>query len=479
MARQKQPQALAADAVTLRHVLGEGFISNGPLASATVAVVAAAAFGAGALPLTVILGSIIILTWINTPYQFSAQISSAGGIFSFIRASLGNRWGFAGSIGYFLYYVLLVPGNALVLAGLFSYVAAGFGISLPAATWIAMLAVVTVVPFFLSYFKITPTLTYGVVTAVIEAIVLIAVSIALIVHAGAANTASVFTSPHLAVGGWKGVIIGMAIASTALGGPDAVVFLGEEARGARHTIRKALLITQFSVIGLYLLYSYAVTVSWGPAKMGTFALAPAPGLALVGTIAGRIVVLILALLILNSSIGVNLAINITASRMLFDQARAGLLPRYFARVHPRFRTPTVALAVTFVIEVVVAVIARLAWGATNGFIVCLVGATAGGIFSFIITDAALIVFGWRRQPIRVLWTIVVPAVSIGLLVLSCYGNFFPITFPASIGAIFALACMILCGGYAVTRRSRSAATLAAEPEVLPSPSAGQNTGYSA
>ncbi len=213
--------------------------------------------------------------------------------------------------------------------------------------------------------------------------------------------------------------------------------------------------------------------------MSTFALAPAPGLALVGTIAGQVVVLILALLILNSSIGVNLAINITASRMLFDHARAGLLPRYFARVHPRFRTPTVALAVTFVIEVVVAVIARLAWGATNGFIVCLVGATAGGIFSFIITDAALIVLGWRQQPMRILWTIVVPAVSIGLLVLSCYGNFFPITFPASIGAIFALACMILCGGYAVTRRGRTPAALAAEPEVLPSPSASENTGYSA
>lgn len=70
--RQATGNELAHDAVSLRHVLGEGFISNGPLASVTVALAAAAAFGAGALPLTVLLGALIALTWINTPYQFSA-----------------------------------------------------------------------------------------------------------------------------------------------------------------------------------------------------------------------------------------------------------------------------------------------------------------------------------------------------------------------------------------------------------------------
>jgi amino acid transporter len=465
--QQHQPIGLAEDAVTLRHVLGEGFISNGPLASATVAVVAAAAFGAGALPLTVLLGALIALTWINTPYQFSGEINSAGGIFTFIRRTLGDRWGFSGSIGYYLYYVLLVPGNALVLAGLFSYVAAGWGVTLPSWIWIAVLAVTTLVPLALAYFRITPSLTYGVVTAIIEAVVLIASAIAMIVYAGSRNTGSVFTDPHLALNGWKGVIIGMAVASTALGGPDAVVFLGEESRSARSTIRRALLIGQFSVIGLYLLYSYAVTVAWGPAKMGAFALAPAPGLAVIGSIAGRVVVLIVALLILNSSIGVNLAINLTASRMLFDHARAGLLPARMARIHQRWRTPAIALAVTFVIEVVTAVVARALWGATDGFIVCLVGATAGGIFSFIITDVALIVFGRRAQLGKVMWTIVVPVASICLLGVSIYGNFFPITFPASIGAIVALACMILAGLYALSRRGRTPAAGLAGGQPVP------------
>ena len=33
--------------------------------------------------LIVLFGALIALTWINTPYQFSAHINSAGGIFAF------------------------------------------------------------------------------------------------------------------------------------------------------------------------------------------------------------------------------------------------------------------------------------------------------------------------------------------------------------------------------------------------------------
>ena len=104
---------LEADAVSLRHVLGEGFTSNGPLASAAVAFTATAAFGLGALPLAFALAAVVALTWINTPFQFSRRIASAGGLYAFLRESVGPRIGFSGSVAYFFYYVLIVPANAL------------------------------------------------------------------------------------------------------------------------------------------------------------------------------------------------------------------------------------------------------------------------------------------------------------------------------------------------------------------------------
>lgn len=451
-------QSLDSDAITFRHILGEAFISNGPLASVTVALTAAAAFGGGALPLTVLLGALIALTWINTPYQFSAYISSAGGIFAFIRSTLGDRWALSGGVGYYLYGLLLIPANALVMTSMFVYVASVFHVSLPGWIWIPMLALVTVVPFLLAYFRITPTLVYGVITAAIEGVVVFAIAIALIIHAGHANTAKVFVSPHLAVNGWKGVIIGMALAYTALGGPEVVVFLGEESTKARESIRRALRIAQLSVVGLYLLYSYAVTVAWGPHKMGDFALTTAPGLVLLNGIAGRVVMLIVALLILNSIVGVNVAVNITASRMLFDQARMGLWPAALARTHRRYHTPVLALAITTVIEVAAAVVARQIWGALEGFVILIVAATAGAVFSFMITDAALIKLGLARGPGARLWLVWIPLVSIALLGVAVYGNFFPIDFPTTIGPIALLSCMI--AGFAwATLRGRTGKTI--------------------
>jgi amino acid transporter len=451
---QQQGTELAHGAVTFRHILGEGLISNGPLASVTAALAATAAFGAGALPLTMLLGALIALTWINTPYQFSAYITSAGGIFSFIRSTLGDRWGFAGSLGYYFYYVLLVPGNALVMTGVIAWVGSDIGINFPGWIWIAVVAVTMVPPFLLAYFRITPSLTYGLVTAAIEATVVVLLSIGLIIHAGSANTVDVFIKPHLAVNGWHGVIVGMAVGSTALGGPDAVVFLGEEVKGARHAIRKALLVAQFSVIGLYLLYSYAATVAWGPAHMDTYAISAAPALVLLQTITGKAIVVIVAILVINSMVGVNLAVNITASRMLFDHSRIGLLPKPLQKSHPTMQTPYVALIVTFVIEVTVAVVARLIWGSIDGFLVCLVGATAGGVFSFIITDIALITLGVREQNKRMVMMVVIPLVSIGLLGVSIYGNFFPATFPTTIGPIAVLVIMIVAFIYAAYRIGR-------------------------
>jgi amino acid transporter len=447
-------ESLDSDAITFRHVLGEAFISNGPLASVTVALAAAAAFAGGALPLTVLLGALIALTWINTPYQFSAYISSAGGIFAFIRSTLGDRWALSGGIGYYLYGLLLIPANALVMTSMFVYVASVFDVTLPGWIWIPMLALITAVPFLLAYFRITPTLVYGVITAAIEGIVVLAIAIALIIHAGHANSGKVFVSPHLAVNGWKGVIIGMALAYTALGGPEVVVFLGEESTTARDSIRRALRIAQLSVVGLYLLYSYAVTVAWGPTKMGNFALTTAPGLVLLNGIAGRVVMLIVSLLILNSIIGVNVAVNITASRMLFDQARQGLWPAALAKTHRRYHTPVLALVITTFIELAAAVAARQIWGPLEGFVILIVAATAGAVFSFIITDAALIKLGLTRTSSGRLWLVWIPLTSIALLGVAVYGNFFPVEFPTAIGPIALLSCMI--GGFlwATVRRRR-------------------------
>jgi amino acid transporter len=449
------PPRLEADAVSLRHVLGEGFTSNGPLASAAVAFTATAAFGLGALPLVFALAAIVALTWINTPFQFSKRIASAGGLYAFLRASVGARIAFSGSAAYFLYYVLIVPANALVAASLLEFAAGQAGLTLPSWSWLLIVAIMIVPAYAISYFRLRPSLTYGVITGAVEAIVLVGLSVLLIAHAGHHNTIQVFNPRH-ALNGWGGVAIAMGIAATALGGPDAVVSLGEEASGGRRTIRRALLITQTSVIGLYLLFSYAATVGWGVASMAGFSAAPAPLLTLTHLVAGPAGEIAVTVLVLNSIIGVNLAVNIAMGRMLLDQARMGAISRRFGHIHPVHHTPVTALTATLIVELGVAYAAGAVWGLINGFIVCIVAATAGAILSQLIANVGLI----RYRSVLgtgALTSVVIPAVAVGLLGFAVYGNFFPVTYPAVAGPVAVLLCCAAALAWALRVRRRSAA----------------------
>jgi amino acid transporter len=449
------PASLEADAVSLRHVLGEGFTSNGPLASAAVAFTATAAFGLGALPLTFALAAVVALTWINTPFQFSRKIASAGGLYAFLRESVGPRIGFSGSVAYFFYYVLIVPANALVAAGLLQYAAGQAGISLPSWSWLVVVPAMILPAYAISYFRLRPSLTYGVITGAVEAVVLVGLSVLLIAHAGHHNTVAVFNPRH-ALNGWGGVAIAMGIAATALGGPDAVVSLGEETRGGRATIRRALLITRTSVIGLYLLFSYAATVGWGLAKMAGFSAAPAPLLTLTHTVAGPVGEAVVTALVLNSIIGVNLAVNIAMGRMVLDQARMGAVPRRLARVHPVHRTPVTALTATVIVQLAAAYAAGEAWGLIDGFIVCIVAATAGAIVSQLIANIGLIRYR-DRLGAGAVGTVVIPALAVALLGFAVYGNFFPVTYPAVVGPVTVLGCCTVALAWAFRVRRRPAA----------------------
>ncbi len=447
--------SLEADAVSLRHVLGEGFTSNGPLASAAVAFTATAAFGLGALPLAFALAAVVALTWINTPFQFSRRIASAGGLYAFLRESVGPRVGFSGSVAYFFYYVLIVPANALVAAGRLQYAAGQGGIGLPSWCWLVVAPAMILPAYAISYFRLRPSLTYGVITGAVEAVVLVGLSVLLIAHAGHHNTVQVFNPRH-ALNGWGGVAVAMGIAATALGGPDAVVSLGEEARGGRRTIRRALLITQTSVIGLYLLFSYAATVGWGLARMAGFSAAPAPLPTLTHTVAGPAGEAVVTVLVLNSIIGVNLAVNIAMGRMLLDQARMGANPQRLACVHLVHRTPVTALTATVIVQLAVAFAAGVAWGLIDGFIVCIVAATAGAIVSQLIANIGLIRYR-DRLGAGAVGTITIPALAVGLLGFAVYGNFFPVTYPAVVGPAAVLGCCAVALAWAFRVRQRPVA----------------------
>lgn len=448
----QQGDRLAANSVSFRHVMAQGFISNAPLASVAVSLTTAAAFGLGALPLTYVLGAIMALVWINTPFQFSKRIGSAGGLFSFIRAGLGEKWAFSAGIGYLAYYLLLVPANALIMSIVVTTIASSLGYSLPGWIWFPIAVVIIIPSYVIAYFKLRPGLNYGVVTGVVEVVVLVILSIIFVFHSGVTNTLHVY-DPSIALHGFSGVLVGMAVATTGLGGPTAVVYLAEESHAPGRTIKRAMLTTQIIVVVLYLLVSYALTVAWGPGKMSSFASSGVPGLILVDRYLGRGPELILAVLLINSIVGVDLAVNIGMARMMYHMSRVGLLPSKLQRTHPKHKTPTPALLVALIVELAFSIVAGVIWGPTNGFIVMIVAATAGGLLSHVLANISLISYSIRQKIFKVMTRAVLPCISVGFIGVAVYGNFFPVTYPAWVGAVIVIVAMVVALVYAFARKS--------------------------
>jgi amino acid transporter len=209
-------------------------------------------------------------------------------------------------------------------------------------------------------------------------------------------------------------------------GFEASAPLGEEAKDPRRTIPRAVILSCVLIGVFYLICYYGATVYFGPDKMadpknGFFAFNgndPWDGLA--SKVWGPLAILVL-LAILNSAFANSNAGANAATRVGFALGRVGILPRALAQVHPRFKTPYVAIHVQGAIGIAVALVLGFAlYNAgpsptpLNAFALLGTVATLIIVGIYILTNLANIVFYWRvqRAEMNVVWNVIVPVVGI-------------------------------------------------------------------
>ena len=213
--------------------------------------------------------------------------------------------------------------------------------------------------------------------------------------------------------GWGGVLTGAAIVFFAFIGFDAVSTAAQEAKNPKKDMPIGILGSLVVCTILYILFSYVLTgvapyrdfVSQG--KEASVAYAIETYMTGYGWLAKLVTVAILA-----GFSSVILVMLMGQSRVFYTMATDGLLPKAFAALHPKFRTPYKSNIILFVF---VGLFAAFIPGSVAGDLTSI-----GTLFAFVLVCAGIWILR-RRDPdlVRPFKTPLVPLVPIlGILVCS-------------------------------------------------------------
>ena len=242
----------------------------------------------------------------------------------------------------------------------------------------------------------------GTVLGLFEIAVFLVLAVFLLVHAGNHNTLSVFGTKYTPSGfhGISGVIGGSVYTILAFGGFEGAAPLAEEARNPRRTIPRAVMLATLLIGALYVFTTYAVDVACGPSRFTSFTTgtgaASWEGLArsLYGIFWFFVFLAIVNSTIANANAGVNVS-----SRTAYAMGRIGAFPRFLAQVHPKHRSPAVAIGTAFVVTVAVTLGLGLGlgYGATTAFVMVATALVIVLAAIYILMNAACIGFFARRR----------------------------------------------------------------------------------
>lgn len=349
--------SLLPNAVGLVAVVLFAITTAGPALSADSGLVVSTSYAGGSTPLSVLLATVAILLVAASLGQLARYLPSAGGLYTYTSHGLGRLIGFLAGWLLILGYVLIPPLVILV----FAYVSQAnltANAGAPTWIWVPIALAVTFVGWALTVRGVRISTRAGVVLGALEILIFVAFAINLIALAGSHNTLRVFEPGVGNTDGMGSVFVAMIYAVLAFVGFDGVASMAEEARQPKRNIPRALIWSTVAMGVFWVLCYYAAVVYFGPDKVAD----PVHGFAVLnggdpwGGLAHRLwggAWLLILVAVLSSAFASSTNSANAGTRIGFSLGRSGLFPRPLGRVHPRFRTPHVALTAQAVLTIAI------------------------------------------------------------------------------------------------------------------------------
>lgn len=374
--------------------------------------IVAAEYSGPALVVSFIIAGIVCAFAALSYAEFAAMVPVAGSAYTYSYASLGEIWAWIIGWDLILEYAVSIAAVAVGWSGYVTSLAAGAGITIPAAfsNPPGTAGGIVNIPAIAIILLVTCLLVIGVKESARVNTLIVAIKLGVILlflylafgHIRPANWV-----PFMPFG-WSGVITGAAIVFFAYIGFDAVSTAAEEVKDPQKNVPLGILSSLAIATVLYIAVSAVLT---GIVPYSLFAGTTAPvafALEQIGISWGSALVSVGAICGITSVI---LVLLYGQTRIFYAMSRDGLLPGLFRQIHPVYRTP---VKVTLLVGCVTALIAGFLPLATIAELV-----NIGTLAAFIIVSLGVIVLRHTQPALpRPFRCPLVPLVPV-LCILSC------------------------------------------------------------
>ncbi|MFL5928647.1 MAG: APC family permease [Gaiellaceae bacterium] len=294
--------------------------------------------------------------------QFSKYMTSAGTYYTFVSRSLGGRIGFLVAWTYLLFYPVVVAQVGSFMGDtLEKTLKAEYGWTFKWWWFMVLLIILVAVT---AYRGIEISTEIVIVLGIIETLIVLALAISGFIDPGAGGINLQWLNPGNAPSG-HALFLGVVFAIFAISGWDAAAPTAEESEDPKRNVPRGV-IGCILILGLFLfIVSWGQITGWGTDKLDSFSSSSELPAFVLGHKywGGAWVIVLIALL--NSAVAVAIATTNAATRFIYGMARTGVLPRQLTVVHPKYKTPTTAIAFQTVVNVCLGLILPIAVGVAN------------------------------------------------------------------------------------------------------------------
>jgi amino acid transporter len=390
-----------------------------------IAALLASVAGASS-PLAFALSTVAMACTAYALASFAGRVPSAGLLYSSSAQAFGSATGLVVGVVLMVAYLVVSPLNTDMFGGFISPIIKGWtGLDI---SWWVLLIFINLFAAVLAWYSIHRSMQFDLALIVGEVLIVGTVLIVAVIHGGISGQIPKAFTPSLSPGNWHGVSEAFVFTVFAFFGWEGSSTLAEEVHLPRKTIPYAL-VGSVLLSGVYLTFGvYAVTVGFGGTHIGALVGSSNPISTLTVKLLSSWYVNLVDLAAISALTGVIIAIHNANFRLIYSLGRDGMLPRALARTHHKHQTPYVAIVVFTIFGIISGLIFGDVWGPVPAF--GILGYFTGLFIAvvYFMTDAAIIVFMWRKHRREHSWFrhVAVPGVGGVVILYALYKSVIPL-----------------------------------------------------